>query len=359
MTKFMVFLVVVSACASEATTSESSQKVKKNGCHLNPQGNCVCDSSPIIIDMNGDGFDLTSPENGVVFKAPGRDPMLWSWTSWGTNDAWLALDRDGDEQITDLGELFGDLTEQPVSETPNGFAALAGFDLELNGGNGDGKIDAADQVFQDLLLWRDVNHDGISQSSELLHLVYSGISEFDLAYKYSGIMDAHGNEFRYRSTVVADEPVAPTVYDVWLQAVPVPNGFTPETQNYTKWTCWAWGYAITKHAGVKVLCNNRWVLDGTIVTAGGGQLSRLVARTVSSTVSKADAISRAREWVFGDMLGPHDGEGVESCFFAPWPDPDLFRLPPYDDYDYEQAARVKCSSEIIITGGGGGGGSCT
>lgn len=56
---------------------------------------CYCyRPSPIVIDVNGDGFNLTSAVNGVNFDLIGDGELkLHSWTRANSDDAWLALDR--------------------------------------------------------------------------------------------------------------------------------------------------------------------------------------------------------------------------------------------------------------------------
>ncbi|HEX8195966.1 MAG TPA: hypothetical protein VF571_07245 [Pyrinomonadaceae bacterium] len=49
----------------------------------------------------------------------------------------------------------------------NGFLALAVYDKTANGGNNDEKITVDDNVFTSLRLWQDMNHNGVSESSEL------------------------------------------------------------------------------------------------------------------------------------------------------------------------------------------------
>ncbi|UFP93987.1 hypothetical protein [Gloeobacter morelensis] len=158
--------------------------------------------SPILIDTKGDGFALTSADNGVLFDLQGRGGIAKNaWTETGSDDAFLVLDRDENGTIDDGRELFGNHTAQPASVEPNGFLALAEFDKPAHGGNGDGAISAADAVYYRLRLWLDADHDGVSQPPELLTLQDKGIARLALEYAQSPLVDRHGNAFRYRARV--------------------------------------------------------------------------------------------------------------------------------------------------------------
>lgn len=166
----------------------------------NKSTNSCVKVSPIVVDISGKGFFLTDAQNGVLFDPGTGYAVQMAWTAKGADNAFLALPSP-DGAIHSGKELFGNLTPQPESATPNGFAALAVYDDPKHGGNGDGVIDARDAVFTSLRLWIDANHDGISQAEELHTLSSLGVNSISLTYKQDDKTDQYGNVFRYRAQV--------------------------------------------------------------------------------------------------------------------------------------------------------------
>lgn len=163
-----------------------------------------CNSSPILVPLHDGPLQLTGPEDGVFFDltADGT-PERTAWTRRSSNDAFLALDRNGNGYIDNGSELFGDATPQPIldSKNRNGFEALGVFDDSLNGGNEDNAISALDAIFNSLVLWIDLNHNGSTEENETVSLAEAGVGSIDLAYRSSTRVDEYGNEFRYYSSV--------------------------------------------------------------------------------------------------------------------------------------------------------------
>lgn len=169
---------------------------------------CQCTGqtpSPIVVDVLGNGFNLTSAASGVNFDVNGDGKSEHvSWTAAASDDAFLVYDRDRNGLIERGVELFGNYTPQSKPAQGNerhGFLALGEYDKHGNGGNNNGEIDQGDRVFSSLRLWQDLNHNGVSERNELFELLTLGLSSVELNCKESRKTDRHGNQFRYRSKV--------------------------------------------------------------------------------------------------------------------------------------------------------------
>lgn len=182
---------------------------------------CGC-TSPIAISLNGEPYEFTSAVDGVFFDLACHDvASMYAWTAPGSSIGWLAWDRDGNGNIDSGRELFGTCTKQPPcpADNPrcrNGFRALRVLDT-----NRDGKLDRRDKDFDKLVLWRDLNHDGLS-THELLTMKQLGIVSISLKFKIlKRRWDKNGNQLGIAGTLrlrKSDGTIVPiTIYDVWLQ----------------------------------------------------------------------------------------------------------------------------------------------
>lgn len=176
---------------------------------LNPE-------SPIILDLGGGGYRLTSAADGVRFDIRNDGhPVQIAWTAAGGGNAFLALDRNGNGAIDNGAELFGNFTPlRSGALAANGFEALNELD-----DNGDGLLDATDAAWSSLLLWTDADHDGRSGAGELQPIGGSGVTALETDSRWIGRTDEWGNEFRYMSHVRMAQGRR-TYYDVFLQTEP-------------------------------------------------------------------------------------------------------------------------------------------
>jgi hypothetical protein len=158
-----------------------------------------------VVDLDEDGYSLTSKQDGVLFDIDGdghKDRI--GWIAGNANDGLLAIDRNGNGRIDDGTELLSNVINKSTGvRALNGFDALLDF-YRTAGAEKGGVIDAANQVYADLRLWIDANHDGVSQTSELRSLPTAGIISISTIYS---LLPTHlritesGNLMMYRGTV--------------------------------------------------------------------------------------------------------------------------------------------------------------
>jgi hypothetical protein len=184
--------------------------------------NVAEDCSPIVINFENGDYRLTGRNSPVLFDMRGNGhPLLMGWTAAGADEAFLWLDRNHNGKVTSGAELFGNFTPLKNGRMAiNGFEALAEFDA-----NRDGIIDDRDPIWSRLMLWRDLNHNALSESTEISPLDASDVTAIDLDDHWTGRHDQWGNAFRYKSLIsirnrsghaVRKQPV----YDIFFVSVP-------------------------------------------------------------------------------------------------------------------------------------------
>ena len=178
---------------------------------------------PLVVDLGGDGIELIKMNGAINF-----DHDLNGFaeaTGWiGKNEAFLALDKNGNGVIDNASELFGD------GSSMNGFEELKKYDS-----NKDGTIDEKDEIWSKLLLWQDKNSDAISSKDELSNIKDSQIKSIDLNYENKNLQNAE-NVIKEVSKVTFKDGKTAEIADVNFKVDPsdsrAPNvQITPEILN--------------------------------------------------------------------------------------------------------------------------------
>ncbi|MEM7210441.1 MAG: calcium-binding protein [Pseudomonadota bacterium] len=144
-------------------------------------------ADPLVIDLDGDGIETLTVDGARVYFDLDLD-LFSELTSWlSGDDGFLVRDLNNNDRIDNISEMFG-------AQFGGGYAHLAQYDLAENGGNGDGKITAADLIWSELQVWRDRNEDGRTDPGELISLDELGIVSFDLATQPLDITTPQGTD---------------------------------------------------------------------------------------------------------------------------------------------------------------------
>jgi hypothetical protein len=132
---------------------------------------------PLALDLDGDGLETVGIDGYNTIRFDHDGDGVKTGTGWvKSDDAFLALDKNGNDAIDSGRELFGVDTVLANGQTAeSGCAALTDLDSY-----GDGQIDAQDAQFEQLRVWRDLDQDGVSDEGELMSLADAGIASIGL-----------------------------------------------------------------------------------------------------------------------------------------------------------------------------------
>jgi hypothetical protein len=167
--------------------------------------------TPIVLDLNGDGIQTLNVQNGVTFDIDNDGTI--EKTGWvSRNNGLLVRDINRDGIINDGGELFGSGTLlADGSKASDGYMAMRMLDT-----NADGLLNALDQAFAELGVWRDSNGDGRTDPGELVTLGQLGIREINLN-PTPGTEINNGNLIGLMGSYTTDDGKTHTMGDVWFQ----------------------------------------------------------------------------------------------------------------------------------------------
>ena len=163
-------------------------------------------AAPIVLDFDGDDEGLVSLAQSTTSFDQDGDGEL-ERTGWiEAGDALLALDRNGNGTIDDIGEISF-LGDKEGAKTD--LEGLAAFDS-----NGDGLLDASDERFVEFKLWFDRDSDGVTDAGELLSLAEAGVTSIGLVGTATGETVTAGSNIVYnRAQFTRDDGTVGTVLD--------------------------------------------------------------------------------------------------------------------------------------------------
>jgi len=163
---------------------------------------------PLLIDLDGDGIETTSVENGVYFDQENDGfAEVSAWVS--SDDGVLAIDKNNNGTIDNGSELFGDsYVKSDGTIATSGFDALSDLDS-----NGDGQINSSDTSFDAIKI--------LKGDGTLLSLSDAGISSISLTSKKSVITDSNGNRQLTTGTYTKTDGSTGKISDYELQSDPM------------------------------------------------------------------------------------------------------------------------------------------
>ena len=167
--------------------------------------------SPLALDLDGDGIETIGLESDIYFDHDG-DSFRERSGFVASDDGLLALDVNNDGEINSGAELFGNHTRLADGNlATNGFSALRDLDT-----NADSVIDASDDSYSDLRVWRDLDQDGKSDEGELFTLDEVGVESLSVSYHSQNYTDEFGNEHRQVGSYVTTSGDVRNMTDVWF-----------------------------------------------------------------------------------------------------------------------------------------------
>jgi VCBS repeat-containing protein len=127
---------------------------------------------PIVLDLNGNGFNLLNADTSPAFFDILGDGTRYQMGWIGSGDGLLAYDYDGDNLINHRSEIAF-IDYKPGAKTD--LEGLTAFDSNL-----DGVFNNLDAEWNKFGVWEDRNSDGITDRGELQNVMSLGISSINL-----------------------------------------------------------------------------------------------------------------------------------------------------------------------------------
>jgi hypothetical protein len=215
---------------------------------------------PLIIDLDGDGIETVAVDQSGVFFDSDLDRFAEAQGWLDGDDGFLVRDLNDNGRVDDISEMFG-------GESGSGYGDLARFDEAARGGDGDGRITAADAIWGDLLIWQDLDQDGNTDAGELHSLDDLGILALDLAAEELGATTPQGTRLLASGEVEFADGTITRMFDAIFETI----------QTFTRYAGEA-GHAAWQRENVVDTAGLGSITNLAVAAANDVQLSEIVDR---------------------------------------------------------------------------------
>lgn len=168
--------------ASFTDCDDNQYVIVKNGNDYSLQANA---SGPVIFDLTGDGFNLTTVKQGVLYDVVGDSAK--EKTAWiGEGNGLLVYDADQNHTVSNASEFV--LTDHVPGAKTDLEALRIGFDS-----NHDNLFDQQDAAWNLFGIWQDINKDAVVDNGEYHSLAQIGIVSIGLSTEQGSGHIVNGN----------------------------------------------------------------------------------------------------------------------------------------------------------------------
>ena len=202
-----------------------------------PKGNLPTDgntnkenfNSPLVLDLNNNDKTSTSFFNSDSYFDLDNNTFKEK-TAWlEKGDGFLALDKNANGVIDNGGELFGNHTLlKDNTFASDGFEALKQYDT-----NNDNILDENDAIYNELLIWKDKNSNGISEEGELSTLSEENITSIKLDANKIDLKDKETNNLITHTSTFTQDGTEKKIDDVWFKVDLADTAYDNESLDFT------------------------------------------------------------------------------------------------------------------------------
>lgn len=175
-------ILISKSDASFTDCGDNQYVIIKNGNDYSLQANA---SDPVIFDLSGDGFNLTTVKQGVLYDVVGDSAK--EKTAWiGEGNGLLVYDVDQNHTVSNVSEFV--LTDHVPGAKTDLEALRIGFD-----NNHDNVFDQQDVAWNLFGIWQDINNDAVVDNGEYHSLAQMGIVSIGLNTEQGSGQIVNGN----------------------------------------------------------------------------------------------------------------------------------------------------------------------